>query len=373
MVYWICVMTHGFLKKENKMEKLSVIVPVYNVYPYLRQCLESIINQTYKNLEIIIVNDASPYIEDDEICKEYTEKDNRIIYVKHEKNKGLGGARNTGIEKATGKYITFVDSDDYIGDNNAYEEVMKIFYHNSDLGMVFFNIKLLEKDKFVATKYLSKEFYNSKIYFDETIRINIPSVTIKIFKCDDIKNNNLYFLEKVKYEDLDFWFKYQMKVKPMIYGIDRAFYIYRQQGDSITHNMQKYVADYYTIFSNMLEEYNKNNDTKYRNLLLFYYSHLKYITPYFQNLNDEEYIQIVNKISLLIKKIKMTEEEFIKYLGIDFYQYLFCDKYIFTSFQKAKKLANKKRFKYLFVKENIIIYKIKREIRRIISKVKGIK
>ena len=62
-------MTHGILKKENKMEKLSVIVPVYNVYPYLRQCLESIINQTYKNLEIIIVNDASPYIEDDEITK----------------------------------------------------------------------------------------------------------------------------------------------------------------------------------------------------------------------------------------------------------------------------------------------------------------
>lgn len=60
-------MTHGILKKENKMEKLSVIVPVYNVYPYLRECLDSIINQSYKNLEIIIVNDASPYIEDDEI------------------------------------------------------------------------------------------------------------------------------------------------------------------------------------------------------------------------------------------------------------------------------------------------------------------
>ena len=113
-------MTHGILKKENKMEKLSVIVPVYNVYPYLRECLDSIINQSYKNLEIIIVNDASPYIEDDEICKEYASKDERIIYIKHEENKKQGGARNTGIKAATGKYITFVDSDYYLNDMIAY-------------------------------------------------------------------------------------------------------------------------------------------------------------------------------------------------------------------------------------------------------------
>ena len=81
------------------MEKLSVVVPVYNVYPYLRECLNSIINQTYKNLEIIIVNDASPYKEDDEICREYASKDERIKYIVHEENKEIGGGAKHWFKK----------------------------------------------------------------------------------------------------------------------------------------------------------------------------------------------------------------------------------------------------------------------------------
>ncbi len=81
------------------MEKLSVVVPVYNVYPYLRECLNSIINQTYKNLEIIIVNDASPYKEDDEICREYASKDERIKYIVHEENKEIGAGAKHWFKK----------------------------------------------------------------------------------------------------------------------------------------------------------------------------------------------------------------------------------------------------------------------------------
>lgn len=121
------------------MAKLSVIVPVYNTYPYLRECLDSIINQTHKNLEIIIVNDASPYEEDDIICKEYAEKDNRIIYIKHIENKGAGGAKQTGIDNATGEYITFVDSDDYLLDKQLYNIILKKFTNNIDI--VSFKIK----------------------------------------------------------------------------------------------------------------------------------------------------------------------------------------------------------------------------------------
>lgn len=106
------------------MDKLSIVIPVYNTYPYLRECLDSIITQTYKNLEIIIVNDASPYEEDDAICREYSEKDERIVYIKHTENKYQGGARNTGINVATGKYITFIDSDDFLLDNNIYMKII---------------------------------------------------------------------------------------------------------------------------------------------------------------------------------------------------------------------------------------------------------
>jgi len=91
---------------------VTVVVPIYNVEKYLKRCVDSIINQTYKNLEIILVDDGSP---DNcpKICDEYAKKDHRVKVI-HKLNEGLGMARNTGIENATGKYICFFDSDDYV-------------------------------------------------------------------------------------------------------------------------------------------------------------------------------------------------------------------------------------------------------------------
>lgn len=95
-------------------EKVSVIVPVYNVEKYLHKCLDSIINQTYRNLEIILVDDGSP---DNcgAICDEYAQKDSRIKVI-HQKNGGLSAARNTGLDCAVGEYISFVDSDDWVSE-----------------------------------------------------------------------------------------------------------------------------------------------------------------------------------------------------------------------------------------------------------------
>lgn len=92
-------------------QKLSVIIPVYNVEPYLRKCLDSIVNQTYRDLEIVLIDDGSP---DNcgEICDEYAARDDRIVVI-HKKNGGLSAARNDGIRRATGEWITFVDSDDW--------------------------------------------------------------------------------------------------------------------------------------------------------------------------------------------------------------------------------------------------------------------
>ena len=94
------------------MAKISIIVPVYNVEKYIFECVDSLINQTYKNLEIILVDDSSP---DNcpQICDEYAQKDDRIKVI-HKPNGGLSDARNAGIESATGEYLMFVDSDDYI-------------------------------------------------------------------------------------------------------------------------------------------------------------------------------------------------------------------------------------------------------------------
>ena len=106
---------------------LSVIVPVYRVETYLRKCLDSLVNQTYANLEIILVDDGSP---DNcgAICDEYASRDSRITVI-HQENRGLSGARNTGLDKATGEFVAFVDSDDYL-ELSMYEQLMDAAVEN---------------------------------------------------------------------------------------------------------------------------------------------------------------------------------------------------------------------------------------------------
>ena len=114
-------------------EKITVIVPVYNVEHYLDKCLDSLINQTYKNLEIIVINDGST---DNSgiICQEYAQKDNRIIYIEKE-NGGLSDARNVGLDKMTGSYVTFIDSDDWV--ESDYVEVLynKLIEYRADIAV----------------------------------------------------------------------------------------------------------------------------------------------------------------------------------------------------------------------------------------------
>ena len=97
------------------MEKISIIIPVYNIEKYLKKCLDSVVNQTYQNLEIILVNDGSTD-NSGKICEEYKRADSRIVLI-HKENEGLSMARNTGLDIASGEYIFFVDSDDYISEN----------------------------------------------------------------------------------------------------------------------------------------------------------------------------------------------------------------------------------------------------------------
>ena len=114
-------------------EKITVIVPVYNVENYLNKCLDSLINQTYKNLEIIVINDGSTD-NSGKICQEYAQKDNRIIYFEKE-NGGQSEARNMGLDRMTGSYVTFVDSDDWVEPD--YVEVLynKLIEYQADIAV----------------------------------------------------------------------------------------------------------------------------------------------------------------------------------------------------------------------------------------------
>ena len=117
------------------MELISVIVPVYNVESYVAECIESIQNQTYMNLEIILVDDGSKDMSGD-ICDQYAAYDERIKVI-HQENGGLSAARNTGIEAANGDYISFVDSDDYIG-LTLFEDMLQLLKRDMILDIIEF-------------------------------------------------------------------------------------------------------------------------------------------------------------------------------------------------------------------------------------------
>ena len=136
-------------------EKITVIVPVYNVENYLNKCLDSLINQTYKNLEIIVINDGST---DNSgiICQEYAQKDNRIIYVEKE-NGGQSEARNMGLDRMTGSYVTFVDSDDWVESDYVETLYQKITEYQTDIAVGNY-CKFNESDSNFYFSYIWKLF-----------------------------------------------------------------------------------------------------------------------------------------------------------------------------------------------------------------------
>ena len=156
----------------NKKEKLknsqnvknavyfSIIIPVYNTEKYLSRCLDSVVNQTFKNIEIIIVNDASQG-NCKEIVEEYLKKDNRIKYIEHSENKSLLQARKTGNIASTGKYIMYVDSDDEI-EINACEEIFNVI-KNEDCDIVSFGTKVISNDK---TKFIQWALSTNRFKID---------------------------------------------------------------------------------------------------------------------------------------------------------------------------------------------------------------
>src|SRR5574344_122915 len=146
---------------------VSIIVPVYKVEPYLKRCLDIILNQTYKNIEIILVDDGSPD-KCPQICDEYAKKDNRIIVI-HQENGGLSAARNTGLDIAKGEYISFVDSDDWV--HLQYIEVLltSALKENADIiigNHIRVNNSLIQhEDKYLNIKsYRSLDALNILIY-----------------------------------------------------------------------------------------------------------------------------------------------------------------------------------------------------------------
>lgn len=176
------------------MTDISIIVPVYNAEKYLKKCLDSLVNQTKKELEFILINDGSTD-KSEEIIKTY--KDKRIKYFKN-KNQGIGKTRNFGIEKSSGKYLMFLDSDDYFS-NDACE----ILYKEAEkekADLIVFDYYRVEKGNLNEVKIEPFNATNIKDDPNLLLKVNLGPCN-KIYKTDLIKNNGIKFEESLKYED----------------------------------------------------------------------------------------------------------------------------------------------------------------------------
>ncbi|MBE6889733.1 MAG: glycosyltransferase [Ruminococcaceae bacterium] len=232
---------------------ISIVVPVYNTGMYLQRCLETISNQSYSNKEIIIVNDFSTDNSHDIILK-FAEKNNNIRYIKLDTNIGVGNARNVGIDNATGAFIGFVDSDDWI-DISFYDELVEqMLSVNADMGIA--GIKTEIDDVYYST---NRYVYSRSAVIDgrtglhalvdmysSDIRIT-PIVNNKLYKTSLIKDNKLSFDLSRRSQDNYFSFM-ALLYSDKVSLVNNIYYHYYQRPFSATHNFStKYIDDYIAI------------------------------------------------------------------------------------------------------------------------------
>ncbi len=246
------------------MEKISVIVPVYGVEKYIEKCVSSIVNQTYSNLEIIIVDDGT---KDNSIKIVESKFKDKRIKIYHKENGGLASARNYGIKKATGDYLLFVDSDDFI-ELNCIEDM--------------YNEMKKKKVDMVITDYY-KYFENGAKTHEKMIPFyeadnnkcsvtSMPCAVCKLVKREVIIDNDIKFLEKHYFED-NAIMPYVCALCPNFSYIEKPYYYYLQREGSIL-NKSKYDKKWEDIYDSLDHLYNKFKDN---NMLNDYYDELEYI------------------------------------------------------------------------------------------------
>ena len=245
------------------MPKVSVIVPIYNVEKYLEKCINSLLSQTLEDIQIILVNDGSKD-NSGNIAREYEKNNkNRITYVEKE-NGGLSDARNYGLKYATGDFIAFLDSDDYI-EKNAYEEMYnKAIEENADYVECDFIWEFPNKIR------VDKQYpYKNKKEMLSFVRVVAWN---KLIKRQLITDNNLEFPKGLRYEDVEFTYKLIPFINKFAY-VDKPFIHYVQREGSIANVQNERTAEIFTVLDNVIEFYKKNNIyEKYRDELEYNYA-----------------------------------------------------------------------------------------------------
>ena len=234
---------------------VSVIIPVYKVEKFLRQCIQSVLAQTHSALEIILIDDGSPD-SCGEICEEYAALDSRIRVI-HKKNGGLSSARNAGLEVASGEYITFIDSDDFVAEN--YIETLLKWCIDSGVDIACGGFAEYHTGEKIATyeaerdpEILTAEKFLEAMLYQHT---GDNSVWGKLYRKSVF--DGLRFTQGILYEDLDIIYKAILRVKNVAWGKTPLYY-YRITPGSILHNFSRKRADVLDVTDHMVEYIGKN-------------------------------------------------------------------------------------------------------------------
>ncbi len=250
------------LTNTSKEKKISIIMPVYNCEKYLRECIDSLLNQTMEEIEIICIDDESTD-NSYSILKEYSKKDRRIRVYK-QKHSNAGNARNLGLSKAKGKYVLFLDSDDFFA-NNLCETTYKNAILN-DIDILLFNAKIYDdktKEYSDSNALLDKTFiepeqvYNSYALKEHLFHITAPNPWTKLYKKEFIEDNELEFQSLTNSNDLLFT-RLSLTVADRIMAIDEKLVNYRvNTNDSTQDNKHKQPLNFIKAFKALKEELEK--------------------------------------------------------------------------------------------------------------------
>lgn len=297
------------------MIKMTIVIPVYNAEKYLDQCLNSIMYRKPIDVEVIVVDDGSTDKSFD-ICKKYEDL-SKNIRVFHKNNTGVSDTRNFAIKKANGKYITFVDSDDFLSDD-YYNVILNDLEDDKDIYIFEYNQVLTNRK---IAFHINKDNINNKNFVEEIFKdISIGGyLWNKIFKLDIIKSNNIYFDKNISYcEDLLFvcsFVKYVEKYKV----IEKTLYNYRMRKNSVSNNYVSNknlcIFDAYDKILNLNFDYKTESYIKFC-YLLHYYRLKKFVSIKEISFNEKE---ILNGINISKKqKIKFYILKYFNFMYMKF-------------------------------------------------------
>jgi glycosyltransferase involved in cell wall biosynthesis len=290
--------------------KISIIIPVYKGEKFIKDCVETLINQTLTNIQIIFIDDESPD-NSSNIIKEYAKNDERII-LKYIKHASISDTRNEGLKYVEGEYIGFVDDDDFI-DLNQYEKMYNLA-KKDDVDLLEFHYrKIKENVTFNDVKNYKIRYTDTKLItkIDGEILEKLKNENWnKIYKADIIQKNNIRFFPNIGAEDLNF----NLKVYPFIKSLKRSrirSYYYRYKEKAIYDPIKYFFGNYKLYLDNLVEYYKKinlteNNPNLCLELMIISYKNLFWNTTYFFNK------KFIANFFFAMKKLNIDKNSFQK-------------------------------------------------------------